>query len=220
MLSEPPITPDLLLRAYAAGIFPMASDRESADLEWYRPEVRGVLPLDERFHVPKKLLRLVRSGAFSVTSDTAFKDVMAACAEAAPGRETTWISHRIGTLYQALFEAGRAHSIEVWQEEKLVGGLYGVHLGGAFFGESMFSRQTDASKVALVHLVAHLRRQGFQLLDTQYPTAHLERFGCLEIPAAQYLVLLQQAIALDVSWNDAVGRDDLAHEIAAFRRGA
>lgn len=196
------ITPEILLSAYAAGLFPMAPDRASGELEWFRPSLRGILPLDG-FHLSKRLARRVFSGVFTVTSNTVFSEVMQGCAEAAPGRETTWISGRIENLYEALFEKGHAHSIEVWSGTELVGGLYGVSLGGAFFGESMFSRQTDASKVALVHLVAVLKMQGFSLLDTQYGTQHLAQFGGIEIAASVYAGLLERAVAQRVRWVSA-----------------
>ncbi|GAJ29162.1 leucyl/phenylalanyl-tRNA--protein transferase [Acidomonas methanolica] len=209
------VTPDMLLRGYAMGVFPMAPDRESDELEWYRPLKRGILPLDG-FHLPRRLARVVSGGAFAVTSDRDFESVLEACADPAPGRETTWISGRIQGLYTALHRMGHAHSVECRQGGRLVGGLYGVTLGGAFFGESMFSRVTDASKVALVHLVAALRRDGFTLLDTQYATTHLERFGCVEIPASVYEGLLERALGRIVGWNPEVGLDALRGEIRAM----
>jgi len=207
------VTPDILLEAYAAGIFPMAPDRASDELDWYRPESRGVLPLD-RFHLPRRLARRVLSGTFRVTSDQAFGAVMQGCAAGVPGRETTWISGRIEALYHQLFLRGNAHSVEIREGETLVGGLYGVSLGGAFFGESMFSRRPDASKVALVHLVAAMRLQGFVLLDTQYGTTHLAQFGGEEIPARRYAGLLRHAIDVKVTWNPAaIALDAVADEV-------
>jgi leucyl/phenylalanyl-tRNA--protein transferase len=200
MHGSPHITPDILLRAYAEGIFPMAERREDTELFWVSPERRGVIPLDA-FHVPARLARTVRGDRFRVTSDLAFVDVMKACAAPAPGREQSWINAEILRLYTALHASGHAHSLESWRDGKLVGGLYGVQLGAAFFGESMFSRETDASKVALVHLVARLIDGGFQLLDTQFITAHLSRFGTIEIPRREYLARLKRAIALPAYWS-------------------
>ncbi|MBN9590580.1 MAG: leucyl/phenylalanyl-tRNA--protein transferase [Alphaproteobacteria bacterium 64-11] len=195
----PELTPNLLLRAYAEGLFPMAERRDDPTLYWVSPELRGILPLDT-FHVPRRLARTLRSGRFSVTCDTAFAEVMRACAAPAPGREESWINDEILRLYGGLHVSGHAHSVECWQDGVLAGGLYGVALGGAFFGESMFSRRTDASKAALVHLVAMLRRGGFVLLDTQFITSHLARFGAIEIPRAQYLLLLRDALGHQAAW--------------------
>lgn len=188
-MHAPLLTPQILLRAYAEGLFPMAERRDDPTLYWVSPERRGIIPLD-RFHVPRRLSRTVRSRRFTVTSDTAFSAVMQNCAEPAPGREQTWINDGILRLYAALHAGGHAHSVECWRDGELAGGLYGVTLGGAFFGESMFSRERDASKVALVHLVEGLRRGGFVLLDTQFLTPHLAGFGAVEIPRAHYLELL------------------------------
>ena len=195
----PRLTPEILLRAYAEGLFPMAEKRDDPTLYWVSPDQRGILPLDQ-FHVPHRLARTVRSGHFTVTSDQAFTAVMQACAAPAPGREESWINDEILRLYTALHAGGHAHSIECWRGDKLVGGLYGVRLGGAFFGESMFSRARDASQVALVHLVDILQRGGFTLLDTQFITAHLAQFGAVEIPRAQYLALLNQALNREAVW--------------------
>jgi len=195
----PRLTPEILLRAYAEGLFPMAEKRDDPTLYWVSPDQRGILPLDQ-FHVPHRLARTVRSGHFTVTSDQAFTAVMQACAAPAPGREESWINDEILRLYTALHAGGHAHSIECWRGDKLVGGLYGVRLGGAFFGESMFSRARDASKVALVPLVDILQRGGFTLLDTQFITAHLAQFGAVEIPRAQYLALLNQALNREAVW--------------------
>ena len=177
------ITPEVLLRAYACGIFPMAESADDPTLFWVEPEMRGVIPLDG-FRIASRLARTVRSDAFTVTVDTAFKAVIAGCAAPQPGRDDTWINKRIRDLYVGLHELGHCHSVEVWQNDDLVGGLYGVSLGRAFFGESMFHRARDASKVALVHLVARLIAGGFELLDTQYVTEHLRSFGAVEISAA------------------------------------
>lgn len=210
------LTPDLLIRAYCAGIFPMAPDRDSGEIEWYRPEMRGVIPL-KTFHLPRRLGRVVLAGRLRVSSDEAFGDVMDGCAEAGPGRETTWISASIRAAYVALQAAGHAHSIEVWDGERLVGGLYGVSIGGAFFGESMFSRQTNASKIALVHLVAGLLRDGFMLLDTQWATEHLVQFGTVEIDAFSYDRLLRRAVTLNVGWRGDVALQALVQEIRSMR---
>ena len=198
-MHAPLLTPEILLRAYAEGLFPMAERRDDPTLYWVSPEQRGVIPLD-RFHVPHRLARTVRSGRFDVTSDTEFRDVMLGCAEPAPGREQTWINDEILRLYTALHAGGHAHSVECWRDGQLAGGLYGVALGGVFFGESMFSRERDASKVALVHLVKGLRQGGFVLLDTQFLTRHLAGFGAYEIPRDRYLTLLHQAIAQPAVW--------------------
>jgi leucyl/phenylalanyl-tRNA---protein transferase len=190
------LTPELLLRAYAAGIFPMAEDADDREVFWVDPEQRGVLPLD-RFHLPRRLRRTLRHELFDVRCDTAFGDVVRGCAEPRPERPKTWINEEIVRLYGQLFALGYAHSVECWHEGALVGGLYGVALGGAFFGESMFSRISEASKVALADLVARLRRGGFRLLDTQFVTAHLERFGAIEIPRRQYHRELSAALEVD-----------------------
>ena len=193
------LTPELLLRAYAEGLFPMAERRSDPMLYWVSPEQRGIIPL-EQFHVPHRLARTVRSGAFTVTADRAFRDVMLACAAPGPGRPESWINDEIVRLYTVLHAGGHAHSIECWQDDELVGGLYGVRLGAAFFGESMFSRRRDASKVALVALVDRLRRGGFILLDTQFITAHLSQFGAIEIPRAHYLARLHEALGRQAVW--------------------
>ncbi|MBA2589856.1 MAG: leucyl/phenylalanyl-tRNA--protein transferase [Alphaproteobacteria bacterium] len=199
MHGTPKLTPEILLRAYAEGLFPMAERRGDPTLYWVSPEKRGIIPLNS-FHVPHRLARTVRSGVFTVTADTAFRDVMEACAAPAPGREETWINDEILRLYCALHASGHAHSIECWQDGALVGGLYGVRLGAAFFGESMFSRARDASKVALVYLVDGLRRGGFVLLDSQFITAHLARFGAIEIPRERYLLKLADALRREAIW--------------------
>lgn len=202
------VTPDLLLRAYAAGIFPMADDAHSPVLRWIEPHRRGVLPLD-RFHVSRSLRKAVRQGRFTITADHDFAAVMRGCAEPAPGREQTWINAEIHHLYNALHARGHAHSIEAWHDGELVGGLYGVSMGAAFFGESMFSRMTDASKVALVHLVARLRRGGYALLDAQFITAHLQRFGAVSIERRRYLALLGDALAREARFYRELGLDEV-----------
>jgi leucyl/phenylalanyl-tRNA--protein transferase len=187
------LTPDILLEAYAAGIFPMAESADDKELFWVDPNRRGILPLDG-FHVPRRLQRVLRQGRFAVRADTAFVAVIRGCAEASETRPSTWINDEIVRLYSALFERGAAHSVECWQGGALVGGLYGVSLGAAFFGESMFSRVTDASKIALVDLVLRLRRGGYRLLDTQFVTPHLAQFGAIEISRARYHRLLAEAL--------------------------
>ena len=187
------LTPELLLRAYAAGIFPMAETADDPELFWVDPVLRGILPLD-RFHLPRRLARTVRSERFVVACDRDFGAVMRGCAEPASDRPQTWINDEIVAVYSALHRDGHAHSVETYLDAQLVGGLYGVSLGRAFFGESMFSRVTDASKVALVHLVALLIRGGYQLLDTQFVTDHLKRFGAIEITRARYRRLLGAAL--------------------------
>lgn len=193
------VTPELMLRAYRAGLFPMAETRRGDRLYWLDPEQRGILPLDQ-FHLPRRLRRTIASGAFEVTSDLDFPRVIACCAAPAEGREDTWINRDIERLFTALHRQSHAHSVEVYQQGVLAGGLYGVVMGGAFFGESMFSRVRDASKVALVHLVARLRLGGFLLLDTQFVTAHLAQFGAHEIPRARYKALLDKAAAQHARW--------------------
>lgn len=183
-----------LLDCYARGVFPMAEGRDDPRIFLLDPDERGILPLDD-FHIPRSLIKTVRRDPFEVVIDRAFEDVVTGCAEPGPGRDETWINDGIMSLYFDLFEKGFAHSVECWRDGELVGGLYGVALGGAFFGESMFSRATDASKVALVHLIARLRRSGFQLLDTQFTTDHLERFGALTIPRLVYKQRLHKALA-------------------------
>ena len=187
------LTPELLLRAYATGIFPMSESQDDPNLYWVEPEMRGILPLDQ-FHVPKSLKKVVRKNKFEIHCDRAFEQVLDFCAKPAAGRDVTWINQSIRDNVIKLHEMGFAHSVECWREDKLVGGLYGISLGAAFFGESMFSKETDASKVALVHLVARMRLGGFKLLDTQFTTDHLSRFGVIEIPSAKYLDLLDDAL--------------------------
>ncbi len=202
------LTPDILLRAYAAGLFPMAESRDDPELFWIDPDDRGILPLD-RVHIPKRLRRTLRQGRFEVRIDTAFRQVLAGCAEPGAGRDETWINPEIRRLYGLLFDLGHAHSVESWQDGRLVGGLYGVSLGGAFFGESMFSRVTDASKVALAYLVAGLKMGGFVLLDTQFVTDHLQRFGAIEIPRKEYRQRLDAALPIKAEFPKAVSQDEM-----------
>ena len=187
------ITPQVLLKAYACGIFPMAESADDPALYWIEPQHRGILPLD-RVHVPKRLARTLRAGGLEVRIDSDFNGVMDGCAASRPGRRTTWINDRIRNLYGALFDLGHCHTVETWAGGRLVGGLYGVALGGVFFGESMFSYERDASKVALVHLVARLIRGGFTLLDTQFVTDHLRQFGTIEVDRDAFHGLLEKAI--------------------------
>lgn len=187
------LKPELLLRAYAVGIFPMAESRNDREIHWIDPDYRGVLPLDS-VHVPRKLRQTLRRGHFELRCDTAFAEVIRGCASPGPGRRDTWISPTIEKLYCDLHDMGFAHSVECWRDGRLVGGLYGVALGGAFFGESMFSRVANASKVALVHLVARLVKGGFSLLDTQFETPHLRQFGVIEIRREDYRARLQTAV--------------------------
>lgn len=196
---KPPLTVPFLLAAYRQGAFPMAEPDGS--VHWYAPDPRAIFEL-ERFHVPRRLARTVRSGRFEVTVDTDFEAVVRACAAPAPGRELTWISEDFVRVYGELFARGFAHSVETRLDGRLVGGLYGVAIGGAFMGESMFSRERDASKVALVHLVERLKARGFTLLDTQFMTGHLARFGAVHVPLASYLKRLDRAVALDVRFGD------------------
>jgi leucyl/phenylalanyl-tRNA--protein transferase len=198
------LTPDLLLQAYAVGLFPMGERHDDPTLYWVDPEYRAILPLDA-FHLPRRLRRTVRAAPFEIRCDTAFEQVMRACAAATENRRETWINAPILALYNALFQRGKAHSVECWQDGELVGGLYGVSLGGAFFGESMFSRRTDASKVALVHLVARLRLGGYQLLDCQFMTQHLRQFGTVEIERDKYRRLLAQALKVDAEFQRDLG---------------
>lgn len=198
---DPPLTPELLVRAYCMGAFPMAQQRDGAGgIDWYSPDPRAVLPLDERFKVRRSLAKRVRQRPFTITRDAAFEAVIDACAQPRPGAEETWISDDIIDAYTQLHHAGLAHSVETFDGDELVGGLYGVTLGGAYFGESMFSRRPDASQLCLVHLVEHLRQRGFQLLDVQFPNPHLAQFGLVELPREQYLQRLYEALAMEVSW--------------------
>jgi len=193
------LTPNILLRAYAAGIFPMAESADATELHWFDPPIRAIIPLDETFHVSTRLQRTIRKVPYTIRLDTAFDSVIRACASPAPGRDTTWINREIIDLYCALHWRGHAHSIEAWDGKDLVGGLYGVSLGAAFFGESMFSRKTDASKIALVYLVNLLRTYKFTLLDTQFQTTHLTQFGAHEVTRQNYHHMLGTATKKNVS---------------------
>ena len=190
---RPQITPDILLRAYSIGLFPMAESASDPNLFWVDPDERGVFPLDALV-VTRSLAKAVRSDRYAIRVDHDYDGVIDGCAASAPGREGTWINGRIRALYRALFERGHVHTVEAWAGDDLVGGLYGVAIGAAFFGESMFHRRTDASKVALVHLVARLRAGGFTLLDTQFVTDHLATLGAVAVPRAAYHVLLADAV--------------------------
>jgi len=191
-----PISPEVLICAYSTGVFPMAEHRKDVSVMWFEPERRGILPLD-CFHISHSLARVIRKGVFEVRTDTAFREVMLNCAD----REETWINDQILDAYCQLFDLGLAHSVECWKENTLVGGLYGVSLGGAFFGESMFSKQTNASKVALCALVERLKEGGFTLLDTQFLTPHLASFGGIEISEKEYLSLLKEALNIKASFS-------------------
>src|SRR5471032_403540 len=190
------ITPEVLLKAYACGIFPMAESADDPALYWIEPDMRGIIPL-EGFHLPARLRRTVRASPFMVWVDRDFDAVIDGCADAKPDRARTWINTRIRKIYRSLFEHGHCHTVEVYDGATLVGGLYGVSLGRAFFGESMFHRARDASKIALVHLIAHLRAGGYRLLDTQYVTDHLKTFGAVELAKRRYHKLLEEAITGD-----------------------
>jgi leucyl/phenylalanyl-tRNA--protein transferase len=198
------ITPEVLLKAYACGIFPMAESADDPSIYWIEPDERGIIPLDG-FHISKRLARTVRSDRFTVHVDHDFEGVMEGCAQPARGRDRTWINQRIRSLYRKLYDAGHCHSVEVYDGEQLVGGLYGVRLGRAFFGESMFHTMRDASKVALVHLGARLRAGGFTLLDTQFVTDHLKTFGAAEISKWQYHKMLEHALGAEADFF-ALGR--------------
>src|SRR4029453_8248583 len=193
------ITPQILLKAYTAGIFPMAESADDSALYWIEPEERGVFPLDA-FHVPRSLKKTMRGRPFEIRVDTAFTDVIGSCAAKTQNRKTTWINSRIRSLYGQLHKMGCCHTIESWQGGDLVGGLYGVRIGAAFFGESMFSRMSDASKVALVHLVARLNAGGFLLLDAQFMTPHLARFGARTVGRDDYRRMLEAAIDRDADF--------------------
>jgi leucyl/phenylalanyl-tRNA--protein transferase len=207
-----PLSPDLLLRAYAMGVFPMAKARNDKRIYWVDPNERGILPL-EGFHIPRSLKKVMQRAPYDIRVDTAFSAVMEGCAEPKPGREKTWINDEIQSVFVQLNQLGLAHSVETWQGNELVGGLYGLSLGSAFIGESMFSHRTDASKVALVDLIARLRLGGYVLLDTQFITDHLAQFGAVEIPREDYLSMLAAAVAMParftrepVAWEAAMGR--------------
>ncbi|MBN9244532.1 MAG: leucyl/phenylalanyl-tRNA--protein transferase [Mesorhizobium sp.] len=187
------IPTDLLLKAYASGVFPMAESAADPEVFWVRPETRGIIPLDG-FHVPKSLAKTMRKGIFDIRFDYDFEATIDACAEKREERASTWINAPIREAYVRLHRMGHTHSVEAWRDDRLAGGLYGVSLGRVFFGESMFSRETDASKVCLAHLVERLKARGFALLDTQFTTEHLKRFGAIDVPRAKYEAMLAEAL--------------------------
>ena len=187
------ITPDLLIEAYKIGVFPMANNQDDAKIDFFDPDPRGIIPL-ESFHVSRSLRKLIRKGIFKVTYDAAFPSILEGCSQTSQNRPTTWINHEIKTVYKQLFDMGYCHSIEIWSEKSIVGGLYGVSIGAAFFGESMFSLKPNASKVALVHLVASLKQEGFVLLDSQFPNKHLIQFGAIDITREDFKNRLSFAI--------------------------
>lgn len=194
------ITPELIIRAYRAGIFPMSEDAEDENLFWVSPEMRGIIPLDG-FHISTSLRKAIRKSGFTVKVDTDFDAIIQGCATVGADRDTTWINRTIRQVYGELFRRGVAHTVEVWDGPELVGGLYGLAIGGAFFGESMFHRRTNASKIAMAHLVERLNAGGFVLLDTQFVTDHLTSLGGIEIPRAQYEERLAQALLIDGDWS-------------------
>jgi leucyl/phenylalanyl-tRNA--protein transferase len=202
------LTADQILRAYALGVFPMARQHDDPKLYWVDPEKRGILPLDD-FHLPRSLKKVFKRDSFDLRVDTAFDQVLQLCAESTARRPETWINAEIVRLFTDLHHAGLAHSVESWQDGKLVGGLYGLSLGSAFFGESMFSRATDASKVALAYLVAVMKKGGYTLLDTQFVTEHLAQFGAIEIPRRDYLRLLAQALDRPASFQGGLRADEV-----------
>ena len=211
------ITPDLLLQAYRIGVFPMGESRDDPKLHWLDPRLRAVLPLDG-FHLPHRLARTIRSGRFTVTADTIFAEIVRACAEPRPGHPESWINEPIVDLYSELHRLGHAHSVECRIGDRLVGGLYGVSVGAAFFGESMFSRERDASKVALVHLVARLIQGGFRLLDCQFMTEHLRSFGAIEISREAFRALLADAIDRPATFQRELGGADPCAIVQASTR--
>jgi leucyl/phenylalanyl-tRNA--protein transferase len=211
------ITPDVLLKAYRIGVFPMGERRDDPKLHWLDPRLRAVLPLDG-FHLSTRLARTVRSERFTISADTSFVEVMRACAEPRPGHPESWINDPIIDLYSELHDRGHAHSVECRVGDELVGGLYGVSVGAAFFGESMFSRERDASKVALVHLVARLIQGGFRLLDCQFMTEHLRSFGAIEVPREAFHVLLADAIDRPATFQRELGGADPCAIVQASTR--
>ena len=194
------IPTDLLLKAYASGVFPMAESASDPEVFWVRPETRGIIPLDG-FHVPKSLAKKLRKGLFDIRFDSDFEATIDACAEKREERTSTWINAPIRQAYVELHRMDHAHSVEAWRDDRLVGGLYGVSVGRVFFGESMFSRETDASKVCLVHLVERLKARNFVLLDTQFTTEHLKRFGAVDVPRAKYETMLADALKGSATFN-------------------
>jgi leucyl/phenylalanyl-tRNA---protein transferase len=218
-MSNREVTPELILDAYAAGIFPMSDDADSEAVYWVNPKHRGILPLDT-FHVPKRLARSVRQGLYRITINTCFEDVITACAHTPRKQKNTWINPTIRNLYTQLHHRGHAHSVEAWDGNQLVGGLYGIAIGTAFFGESMFSTARDASKIALVHLVARLVRQGYTLLDAQFTNDHLMQFGIIEIPREAYHSFLRLALsgtAFFTGSGDGAGETALVTEFLQSR---
>ena len=212
------ITPQVLLKAYSCGIFPMAESADNNALYWIEPERRGILPLDA-VHIPRSLAKTIRRGGFEIKIDNDFDAVIDGCAEPRTGRRSTWINDRIRSLYGELFKLGHCHTVEVWQDGVLTGGLYGVHLGRAFFGESMFSRARDTSKIALVYLIARLKYGGFRLLDTQFITEHLAQFGALEISRQAFQRLLEDALDITQASRrpgDRLGLDTAGRSGASF----
>lgn len=198
------LTPQILLKAYSCGLFPMSESADDPELFWVDPEVRGIIPLDQ-FHIPRSLKKVINRNVFEIKINTAFARVMRECAKETDDRPTTWINDTILKLYQDLYTSGHAHSIEAWKDGELVGGLYGVSLGSAFFGESMFSRETNASKVCLAFLVKHMIKNNFTLLDTQFTTDHLMRFGAIDISRDEYAILLSKAMeVMSIPFNPAV----------------
>jgi leucyl/phenylalanyl-tRNA--protein transferase len=215
--SNDPITPSVLLRAYAAGLFPMAEDAEDEHLHWFDPRERGIFPLD-RLILSKSLAKTIRAEKFEIRVDHDFDAVLAQCAVSRPGRDRTWINRRIARLFGQLFDMGHVHTVEAWQDGNLVGGLYGLSLGGAFFGESMFHSVTDASKVCLVHLVARLNCGGFRLLDAQFVTPHLESLGAIEISRHDYRRRLDAALLVDSNFRALDALDGAPQTILAWAR--
>ena len=207
-MEMPEITPDLLLKAYSVGVFPMAEDHDDPEIFWVDPRMRGILLLDQ-FHVSRRLRRTVRSSLYDVTANTDFNAVIEACAEPTNDRPRTWINNKIIDLYTSLHNMGHAHSLECWRDGKLAGGLYGVKLGGVFFGESMFSRQRDASKVALVHLMYRMHAGNYAFVDTQFITKHLTQFGTIEIPRQQYTIMLDAALKLNSDFNEPISKQTI-----------
>jgi leucyl/phenylalanyl-tRNA--protein transferase len=213
------ITPEVLLKAYACGIFPMAENADDPALHWIEPELRGIIPLDA-FHVPARLARTVRAAPFAIVCNRDFEGVIEGCAEPGPGRSRTWINGRIRRLYRKLYDIGHCHTVEAYDGVRLVGGLYGVTLGRTFFGESMFHRARDASKLALVHLVARLRAGGFRLLDTQFVTPHLKSFGATEVHRRQYHKMLADALVGEADFAVFPLAEPLPGDIALARATA
>lgn len=210
------LTADMLLRAYRLGLFPMAETRTAQHMHFLDPEFRGVLPLD-RVHLPRRLLRTLRTTSLRIVADSDFRATIAACAAVRANRPETWINREIEELFIELHDSGHAHSVEVWDNDRLVGGLYGLAIGGAFFGESMVSFVRDASKLALIHLVARLRLCGFTLLDTQFLTEHLARFGAHEVSRATYHAMLADAVGCDATWRATLDSATIARDIASLR---